>query len=296
MGSVKRILLTGANGFLGSRILKQLINEGYNPVILLRKNANIWRIENLIPEATIFYLEDDRTNLSEVFHLYQISSIIHTATNYGRDNFLSDILNTNVIFPIQLIELGIRNGLELFINTDTYFGKPSFNQTYLNNYTNSKRILEDLLKSMPSKIAIRNIRLEHIYGEEDSDSKFVSSIFNQLKSNVKEILLTEGNQKRDFLYVDDAADAYVVILKNYDKTVPYKEYEVGTGKSISIRSFVELMANHTGSNSILNFGGLPHRHGDIEDSFANVSEIFKLGWAPRYAANEGINEMMLKHK
>lgn len=292
MGTIDKILVTGATGFLGSQILQKLLSAGYTPVILIRPTSNIWRIKSIISQCEVFTLDKDGENIKELFDLHNITSIIHTATEYGREKPLSALLKTNVIFPIQLIENGLNKDLKLFINADTFFAKPQFEQDYLNQYTDSKRILEGLLKGLSALVAIRNVRLEHIFGENDSESKFVTAILNKLMRNEAEILLTDGSQKRDFVYIEDAAEAFVQILQNADHSNGYLEFQVGRGQSISVRSFVEEMASLTRSRSTLKFGAMQNRIGEISDSFADLSELTKIGWKPRYDVCSAITNMI----
>ena len=292
MGTIDKILVTGATGFLGSQILQKLLSAGYTPVILIRPTSNIWRIKSIISQCEVFTLDKDGENIKELFDLHNITSIIHTATEYGREKPLSALLKTNVIFPIQLIEYGLNKDLKLFINADTFFAKPQFEQDYLNQYTDSKRILEGLLKGFSALVAIRNVRLEHIFGENDSESKFVTAILNKLMRNEAEILLTDGSQKRDFVYIEDAAEAFVQILQNANHSNGYLEFQVGRGESISVRSFVEEMASLTKSKSTLKFGAMQNRIGEISDSFADLSELTKIGWKPRYDVSSAITNMI----
>lgn len=292
MGTIDKILVTGATGFLGSQILQKLLSAGYTPLVLIRPTSNIWRIKSIISQCEVFTLDKDGENIKELFDLHSITSIIHTATEYGREKPLSALLKTNVIFPIQLIEYGLNKDLKLFINADTFFAKPQFEQDYLNQYTDSKRILEGLLKGLSALVAIRNVRLEHIFGENDSESKFVTAILNKLMRNEAEILLTDGSQKRDFVYIEDAAEAFVQILQNANHSNGYLEFQVGRGESISVRSFVEEMASLTGSKSTLKFGAMQNRIGEISDSFADLSELTKIGWKPRYDVSSAITNMI----
>lgn len=293
---MKKILLTGANGFLGSHILKLLVKEGYSPVILIRATSDLWRIDDVLDKCDVFVINEAEQNLKNVFEVYDIYGVIHTATEYGRDQPLSLLLRTNVIFPIELIELGIRSNIKVFINTDTFFAKPQFKQTYLNNYTESKRILEKYLVQLSKDILVCNLRLEHVFGENDSSQKFVTAIINDLINNEKEILLTEGIQKRDFIYIEDAANAFMHVLKFADDKKGFKEFQVGTGQSISVREFVEEVARITRSQAKLVLGALPTREGDIKDSFANIESLMVLGWKPKFDLKQAIANLLLQDK
>ncbi|GAA3966098.1 NAD-dependent epimerase/dehydratase family protein [Mucilaginibacter dorajii] len=297
MGDIKKLLITGASGFLGSRLLEMLLKESYSPVVYLRQSSDTWRIKNLQGDYEIFIAADNsESSIQKLFDEHEIEGILHIATEYGRQKSLSSIIETNVLFPLRLIEAGLKRGLKLFINTDTFFGKKQFDLQYLSDYTTSKRVLEGLLNGLASKLTIANLRIEHVYGENDSESKFVTSVIKQAILNNDEILLTEGLQKRDFIYVDDVANAYISVLKYGNLTHGYNEYEVGTGISIRVKDFVTGIANTANSKSNLNFGAIAVRAGEIEDSSANITALTQLGWAPEYDMNKALKKIITAEK
>ena len=297
MGEIKNILVTGSNGFLGSHIITALIEADYRPILLLRSTSDLWRIEYLLDKCDKYIIDNPGHSISKLYEEYQIDGIIHTATDYGRDNSWANILRTNVIFPVDLIEQGVKAGIKVFINTDSFFAKPIYNQEYLKHYTRSKRLLEEFLKDFGGGLKIFNLRLEHVYGEDDAEQKFVTSIIKRLLMNDEEILLTEGQQKRDFIYVKDVVNGFIAVL---DSTVNikehYQEFQLGTGKSISVRGFIEHIAQAVGSSSRLKFGALPNRKGDIEDSVADIKRIKELGWTHIYDTDQAIKNIVKKEK
>lgn len=296
MGHIKNVLLTGGNGFLGSFILKNLLRAGFRPILLLRPASNTWRISKEIHQCIVFILSGEKGEIERLFNLFEIDAVIHAATNYGKSSSLTELLKTNVLFPISLLEVGVEKQLKLFINTDSFFAKQNFNQIYLKEYSNSKRILEQLLKEFTTKTKIVNLRIEHVYGENDSEQKFFTSIVKKLMANVPEIELTNGQQKRDFIYAEEVANAYLAVIKNIDLLAEYQEYEVGTGQSISIRDFVEKIAKEIGSKSCLQFGALPTRQEDIPNSFARIESLNRLGWKQRYNTDQAIRRIIKKEK
>lgn len=294
MAAAKNILLTGANGFVGSHVLELLVEKGFFPIALLRPTSDLWRLKKFEGkyQQCVFNSAQD---LADIMARHHVDTVIHTATEYGRQIPLSKILQTNLIFPLQLIEAGISNSLKLFINTDTFFGKKHFNQNYLNDYITSKRMLEGLLIGFSDKLGIANLRLEHVYGENDGQQKFVTSILTQALQNKDRILLTAGMQKRDFIYVKDVANAYLQVIKKFPQT-GFEEFEVGTGESISVQSFVNKIAEVTQSKSILDFGAINTYSGEIEDSKADNQPLRKLGWQPAYSLDEALTAVTLKEK
>jgi len=292
---MKNVLLTGATGFLGSHILESLLENGYAPIVLLRSSSDTWRIEHLKAKCDFFFL-DELTDIPSIFEKYNVDSIINTATDYGREKSLSTILNTNLLLPLRLIEEGIKNRVKLFINTDSFFAKQQFNQKYLSNYTTSKKILAVTLEGVAEQLPIANVRLEHVFGENDSETKFVTTILKQVLQNKEEVFLSEGTQKRDFIYVKDVASVFITLLNTWENLTGYNEFEAGIGESITVKEFINIMRDISGTKSQLLFGAIKRHEGEIEDSFANNKDLLKLGWKPKYSVNEALYNMIQKER
>lgn len=285
----KNILLTGATGYLGSKLANALVSNGYKLIILKRKSSSLSRILSIIADVTIFDVEN--LDYSELFDSnVKIDVIIHTAANYGRNNETSnEVFEANVRFPMSLIEAATNAGVSNFINTDTVLDK------YLNSYALSKSQLVDWGKviSKIKKITFVNMRLEHFYGPGDSETKFTTYVMNNCIRGVSEIKLTSGEQKRDFIYIDDVVSAYLTVLQKIDGFADqFKEFDVGSGKVLSIRELVEKIRNLTGSETHLAFNAVPIRAGEIMCSCANVEPLNKLGWFCRTNLDQGLKLMI----
>ncbi|WP_022854419.1 NAD-dependent epimerase/dehydratase family protein [Thermodesulfatator atlanticus] len=280
----KTILLTGATGFLGSHLAERFVHEGYKVIILKRSFSDIWRIQHIINKLICYDI--DKISLVKPFEEYEIDVVIHTATKYGRKGeSVREIVEANLYFPLQLLEISISFNTGTFLNTDTILCK------YLNYYSLSKKQFVEWLKIFSEKIRVINLKLEHIYGEKDDTTKFIPWIINQLLKNVEEIKLTEGKQKRDFVYVQDVVEAYYMVLIHIDNLEKrFYEYEIGSGNSMQIRTLVELIKKLTGNNkTFLHFGALPYRENEIMESRANLEMIKRdIGWFPKVSLEEGL--------
>lgn len=135
-----------------------------------------------------------------------------------------------------------------------------------------------------------SVALEHFYGPFDDRSKFVSKIILDLLHEVDFIDLTLGEQKRDFIYIDDVVEAFMTLV-NFSFDVPNNlyRYEIGTGKNIEIREFVQRVKTMTGNKvTRLNFGMLPYRENEIMESHVDISMLSRLGWQPQISLVEGL--------
>ena len=95
---MQTILLTGATGFLGSHLLKSLIDKNFNIIVLKRSFSNIYRIENLLNTQNIKIYNIDETDIEKIFAVNHIDTVINCAVDYGRNKTeVYDLLNTNLI-------------------------------------------------------------------------------------------------------------------------------------------------------------------------------------------------------
>lgn len=281
----KVILLTGVTGFLGSNLAKALINEDYQVIALKRKSSSLERIKSILDKIQLFDIEE--VDFSTFFQRnHKIDIVIHTATNYGRNNEMPwEVFDANTSFPLKLLDGASAANVTKFINTDTILDK------YLNLYSLSKNHLLDWGKfySMRNKIEFINMRLEHFYGPGDDDSKFTSYVINSCISNSITIQLTPGEQSRDFIYIEDVVSAYLTVLKRDNVGNDFfAEYDVGSGKSVTIRKFVETVHKITKSNIKLEFGAVPYRDGEVMKSKANIAALINLGWLCKFNLEKGL--------
>ena len=120
--SKRLILLTGATGFLGSKILEALNNENYSIIVLKRSSSSLWRINHLIGNIQSYDL--DKTSLDSIFQKQKIDCVIHTACEYGRkDEQTAQVIKTNLMLGLQILDVCLKFNTSTFINTDTLLQK-----------------------------------------------------------------------------------------------------------------------------------------------------------------------------
>lgn len=276
---IKTILLTGATGFLGSHLLAELCARGYKILVLKRSFSSLVRISSLLKNPLVKTYDIDVTPPARVFEENKVDAVIHCATNYGRtENSCAQLLQTNLMFPITLLDLCVEHKTGLFINTDSYFNKDNLSYSYLLNYSLSKKSLNLWLKYFSKRIKIINMILEHMYGEFDGKDKFVEFAMQKIAiEQVSELNLTAGEQKRDFIYVGDVCKVYLAALEWADKNAfEYKNFDVGTGIATPLADFVRVIKEASSSPTKLNFGALAYRADEIVSSAADLGSLTEL--------------------
>jgi nucleoside-diphosphate-sugar epimerase len=285
------ILLTGATGFLGSEILKQLLDRGDTVVALKRSTSNTHKIRSCLSHSNCYVFDIDSNDPEEIFKKYTIDTIIHTATEYGRGTTpLYSILSANLILPLRLAELGLKSGAKCFINTDSFFNKSGNSYSNLLNYSLSKKSLLIWLNKIAGEIKIINVVLEHIYGPYDGESKFVEQMIQKIAIKPEEYVpLTHGHQKRDFIFIHDAVQAYMKLVDyGRNNAFRFETFELGSGESIQIRDFLRIIKNKSNSPTKLGFGEIEYRADEIMSSQADISKLKMLGWSPTVTVHTGL--------
>lgn len=290
----KCILLTGATGFLGSHLLKALVNKGYEVVALKRSTSDTWRLKGF--ESSFKSYDIDLVPLQKVFEDQYIDTIIHTACLYGRKGEdMRQILEANLMFGIDLLNTGISFNTQTFFNTSSLYATLS---KYLNYYTLSKVQFDEWLKMASDKIQVLNMKVELMFGEQDADNKLTSWILSQFKQNKTEVNLTSGMQKRDFIYIDDIVSAYTTCLDNISILKSFNDIDVATGRLTSIRDFIELIKDsyekitNKKLSTSLNFGALPDREGELMEPKIDIEVLHSLGWQPKKSLEENIERFV----
>ena len=283
-------LITGATGYLGSQLLEGLFRTGYEVIAYKRSTSDLKRLEKY-SDRLKFY-NADQTPPPVIFEENKIDYVIHCATNYGRGgSSLDEIVSSNVLFPLKILEAARAHNLKCFINTDTALG------AQVSSYALSKAQFRDWLKLFSENFKVINIRLQHFYGPGDDPYKFISWLTRNLLADVEKLDLTSGEQKRDFIYIEDVTRAYLELLNSSKSSYPdFLDIDLGSGEAPGVREVVELIKEiaekiNPGIKTKLNFGARPYRPQEEMRAVADLGPIQKiLNWKPETSLRAGMEK------
>lgn len=281
------VFVSGASGYLGSHLVRSLSKE-HRVFSLIRRSSSTKYINSVVSD--VIYV-DERYALESAFEQYRPDIIINTVALYGRKGeSLSSLVNANIKFPIQLLELAEKYKSKSFIHTGTSLPDK------ISTYALTKNTFVKLAQfNTESSLKFVNVALEHFYGPEDDNSKFTSYVINACLAGNK-LSLTHGLQKRDFIYIDDVVDAYKVLVENIDKLDSFETVPLGSGVAPTVREFVEMIHACSHSTSVLEFGAVAMRENELMYSCAKIHRLELLGWSGKHDLLSGIKKTMANYE
>ena len=284
-------VITGGTGFVGQHLVRALIQIGATVRIITSGSHSKVPLLNLGDRIRWYGMDNYEIGCA----IQDVTHFFNFAVLYDRPN-ISDahIKAVNIDLPLKILErLRHAGAPATCIYGDTFFRRFSPDATSQRRYTNSKIALAGKLDEIYKSCDMGGLRsalmqIEHVYGPGDSFSKFLPHITRQMIEGNPRISLTNGEQQRDFIHVDDVIEAILTISKA--RWSGFKLVECGTGVAIKVRKLVELQKILTSSKSILGFGDLPADQ-KIEISSADPSWLRAKDWRPRVTLEMGLLDL-----
>lgn len=283
-----RVLLTGASGFLGSSLARQLDGEGHDVLLVLRPNSSLSRLHG--NRFDIVRMHSDQDIHKSVRRL-RPNAVIHTACSYGRKNAsLAELLEANLRFGVLILDalLGAQEPEAPVVFLNTGSALPST----VNSYALSKHQFAQWGRTTaltaPERLQFINIELEHMYGPGDDASKFTTHVMHACKRGDPVLKLTPGEQRRDFVFIDDVLSGYSALLKGAHTFSSTASVPLGSGKAPTVREFVETVHRICQSKTALQFGAHCYRPGEAMHCQADLTVMQRIGWAPQWCLESGV--------
>lgn len=293
------ILITGVNGFIGNHLFKNLVNNG-NHVIGISRNRN----DTLIYPPNFKILDlSNRIEINKFIMKHKPNYVIHLASantkNYTASSYIESY-QANLLCSLNLIEACENNvNLKKFIYIGTSDEYGFIQSDYIegvrekptSSYGLSKLSITNVLQALAitSNFPSLILRPTIIYGPGQKSSMLIPSVIDAL-SNGKEFNMSNGEQFRDFVYIDDMIDAIILAIQS--KTgVNGQIINISYGKSFKLKYVINLITSIIGkqSHKLINFGNREYRAGEIMNYVVSnkVAEEI-LGWFPKTNLDSGL--------
>ena len=301
---MKRIILTGASGFIGANLTRRLLQDRHEVHLLMRDGYLRWRIEDIIKDVHIYKINfTDKQSVEKVVRKIRPEWIFHLAANgnYSWQNDLDQIIQTNFLGTVNLVEACLKIGFDTFVNTgsSSEYGFKDYapsEHDWLdpNSYyavTKASTTLFCRYTAQKYNVHIQTLRLYSVYGPyEDPGRLMPTLIIKGLNGHLPP--LVNPNIARDFVYINDVIDAYYLAAMKPDKQFG-AVYNVGTGAQTTLHSVIDVAQRVLNISEEPQWGSMKDRQWDTSIWIANNQEIkSKLGWQPKYDFEQGFRKMV----
>jgi UDP-glucose 4-epimerase len=298
----KRVLVTGASGFLGSHLAKRLSQRGAIIGAVHRQPLPSWLQE----DPQVYSYQIDLTEGSEAINtlfenfcpdlIYHFAAMPDGAEN---EQSMSERLDINLISTFHLLQAATRRPVQGFILGDSckVFGNGSFPHREHSptepetSYAVSKLAAWHYCKVFEKSfnIPVAALRPTLIYGPGQAFNLF-TYLHNNLAAGNGEINLDGGQQTRDPLFIDDAISAYIKVAEQINdisgRTIP-----IGGGEEHSVAELAELFIQTSGIPATIHCNQEKIRPGEILRSFCDNAEALQaLSWKPKTSIKEGFKQ------
>lgn len=300
MEDCKNVLITGGAGFIGSHVSDLLIKKGYNVIVI--DNLSSGSNSNLNKNAKFYNLDINSPDIENIFKENKIDYVFHFAAQANvsfSTKFPTIDATENILGSINILSFCKKYGVKKFIpaSTAAVYGIPEHipldeehNTTCLSFYGISKLTMEKYTELFGVDYII--FRFANVYGPRQSahgEAGVVAIFADKMKNNGDIIIHGDGEQTRDFVYVEDIAK---VCLKAIESDVKNEIINVSTNTAISINKLFELIAGK------YNYKKLPthseERFGDIKHSILDNQKCLNLfGIVPKTSVEDGLKTLIL---
>lgn len=309
---MKQALVTGGAGFIGSHMVEKLLKEGYEVTIF--DNLSTGLKENIPNKVT--FIEGDTSIKSDVDKAFEkdFDVVFHIAGCASAINSFTDPFNdiyANFIGTVNIVQKCIEKKVPrlLYASSMTIYGivkELPVNETHpavpISYYGISKYAAEryvhatGMRKDLPAPLQVTSFRMFNVYGPKQSLTnpyQGVMAIFiGNVLRNEPITIFGDGQQSRDFVYIDDVVDAWVASIDN--KKAYGEVFNVGLGEDTSVNTLIKTIIQVLGKDpEIYPIIKKPGRPGDQRHMRADIVKITEaLHWQPKYSLEKGLHQTL----
>lgn len=300
-----KILITGATGYVGRRVVKQLITQLVS-VEIMTLNRSVEKATDLMPYKECKHVAI--ANLDEAVKQFRPEICLHLATlstSRNDKDIIEPIIDANIVFGIKLLNaIKEADSLKLFVNTGSFAEyregvECGFKDAYL--YTATKSAFRHFVEYYAVLSGYKYITAVPftVYGGDDTAKKLMDYMIDSIDAIVP-VKMSPGEQVLDFVHVDDVVQFYVNVVRGIEdiKNMSQGEtYFVGTGVGTRVRDLANSIEELLHKKLNIEWGGLNYRPLDVMRAIAPIEKNNKtIIWNAKISLHQGIEQLIRKYE
>ncbi|RJO59339.1 NAD(P)-dependent oxidoreductase [Candidatus Parcubacteria bacterium] len=286
-----KLLISGATGFVGKHLVKNLREAGHEISIITRPTSK----EKSPDGVKNFVFDGQIESLIKFLKANEFEGVIHLASLFLAQHTSGDIqvlINSNVLFSTLLLEAAVKSNVPWFINTGTFwqhYQNAEFSP--VNLYAATKQAFEDIAKYYfeTSEINFVTLKLSDTFGPNDTRPK-IFNLWLKISKTQEALEMSPGEQIIDISYIDNVIDGYMrlVELLSQDKKKQLKgrSFAIKSAERTTLKELSIIFEEVTGRKLNINWGARPYRPREVMLPWEKGETI--PGWKPKISLREGI--------
>lgn len=288
----RRALVTGASGYVGSRLVQRLVADGWDVHVILRNAAQARAGAPQRGAVTAHRFGGAAEELLEIVRLAAPDAVFHLAAAFVAEHAPGDVaplVQANLLFATALAEAMRVNGVGLLVNTGTawqHFGNRAYDP--VNLYAATKQAFEAILAYYVNahRFSVATLVLFDTYGPGDPRPKLISALWNAALSG-EQLAMSSGEQLLDLVYVDDVVEAFLAAERTLRTAgSSHTRYGVSSGAPLSLKEIVARFEEASGQPLNVRWGARAPRAREILVPWTGFA--LPPLWQPRVPLAEGI--------
>ncbi|MCQ2332612.1 MAG: NAD-dependent epimerase/dehydratase [Paludibacteraceae bacterium] len=291
---MKKVLVTGATGYIGRRVVALLGRMDDVKVLTLSRNTE--KAYELMTYGNVEHIGAEEWGRVKEYKPDVVLHLATYSTSGDNEEIIEKLIISNIMYGTRLLNALQECRNMLFVNIGSFaeyrLGQENgFRDAYL--YTATKSAFRHIVDYYADKCGFRYVTAVPytVYGGVDTGKKLIDYMVDSIDSE-EPVKMTKGEQVLDFVHVEDVARFFAAMVEHSEVIENRHEFHLGTCVGTRVRDLAEIISREIGQKLNIEWGGREYRPLDVMYAVAPRDEYLNRYWKAEISIEEGVNEKL----